>query len=253
MTIEILFLFLAGITAGLVTGLFGGSATLTAVPILVVFAGYHPYVAIGVALAVDVFSSFAALYVYHSHNNVDIKPAIPLFSFAVIGVLIGSIFSVNIPAKGISMLVGIGISFASIRFINNGEVDLRCSFFNRHGHVLAAVWGFVGGLVLGVFGGGGGVVMLLALTLFLGYHTHTAIGTSIFGMILIALGGAAGHYYHMPFTFMAVIVGGLGGILGAIFSSRVANHLPEKWLNRIVAVVLVMLGVGLFLKGLGIY
>lgn len=106
------------------------------------------------------------------------------------------------------------------------------------------------GTIAGVFGAGGGIMILLALIIILDYKTHEAIGTSVFLMIFIALFGGIAHYVNMPFSITSLFIGAGGGIIGAIFASKSANLLNEKILNKLVGLTIITLGVLFLLKNL---
>lgn len=247
--IKIAILLLAGIGAGLVTGFFGGSATLMGVPVLVIFGGYPPYKAVGISLAIDIFSSITAFTVYHRHKKVNMKPAIPLILAAFCGIITGSYFSSLMPGKILSLLIGTGIIITSMKFFRRKKE--KTAILLNYGIIISIIWGLVAGLVLGVVGGGGGVVLLLALTLFLGYPIHEAIGASVFGMTFLALVGASSHYFYVPFSFYSLLVGAIGGILGAYVSAKIANRLSEKKLNFVIGIILSLMGTALLIKGIG--
>lgn len=78
------------------------------------------------------------------------------------------------------------------------------------------------------------------------FETHRAIGTSIFVMFFIAVSGALAHLNYvisMGFHWIFFVYAVVGGIIGALFSSRLANKISEKKLNRMVGIILFVLGV----------
>lgn len=252
---ELILIFLAGIVAGVFTGFSGGSATNIFVPILVIFAGYSPYASVGVALAVDVISCLVAFYVYHKKEKINFKPFLPLLVFSLIGVYFGSFYSHYIPSQGLKILVGIGICFVSLKFFKKKKNPTNRkkktnNLFGKYNILFSALLGLVLGIILGIFGGGGGLLLLLVLTLVLNYKTHEAIEASVLLMIFLALFGTIIHYVYMPFSLTIVLVGCLGGIIGARYSSVLANKLSEEKLNIIVGIFLFILGFALFLSGL---
>ncbi|MGM5482304.1 MAG: sulfite exporter TauE/SafE family protein [Nanobdellota archaeon] len=251
MLIEIILLIVAGIGAGLVTGLFGGSATLVVVPILVVFLNYHPYKAIGLALSIDIFSSVTAYMVYKIKNKFHIKPILPLIIAILIGIIAGSTISINIPSNALAILAGAGILIAGMRFTLPCPNCLkRLSISSKKRKWLSIIWGLVNGIILGVVGGGGGLMLLMTLTIILQYPTHKAVGISVLGMAFIALAGAINHYILMPFSMTGLIVGSVGGIIGAYFTSKIANNLSEKRLNFVIGPTLTILAIVLLIKAL---
>jgi hypothetical protein len=247
---DILLLLVAGLGAGIVTGVFGGSNTLVTVPLLVIFGGYHPFVAVGIGLASDVFTSAVGYFVYRRNKHVEIGPALPLLAMALAGVALGTVVSTTIPAGDITLLAGMGNVLAGIIFIQGRKGMKELRTWKRT--PLSAILGFVAGFVLGTWGAGGGVAILLVLTLVLGYPAHKAVGTSLFIMTFAALFGGAGHYALMPFDTFALAVCAAGSIAGAFVSSVVANRMSEARFRVLVGACIVVSGAALFVKALSL-
>ena len=250
---EIIVLLLAGIGAGIVTGLVGASAVVIAAPLLIISLDYPAYLAIGIALSIDVFASFFATVIYHKHGNLKIKQSLILLIPALIAVVIASYFSKYIPSANLGFIAGLGTLIGGI-LITRKKSDLPevndIIFLKKYKTFSLIVIGLLIGTIAGAFGAGGGVMILLALTLILNYGTHKAIGTSIFLMIFIALFGGISHYVNMPFSLYSLLIAGAGGILGALGASKIANIIEEKTLKIIVGVVIVTLGTLLMLKNI---
>ena len=90
------FIFLciiAGLGAGIVTGLAGLSAAVVITPILVSMGGMDSYDVVAVALASDVLASALSAYTYYRNKNIDIRRGLiilgPAIVFSVIGSYIG--------------------------------------------------------------------------------------------------------------------------------------------------------------------
>lgn len=109
--------------------------------------------------------------------------------------------------------------------------------------ILAMVLGCGIGWVCGFTGSGGGILMLTVFTLVLGYNLKVAVGTSTMIMSLVALTGAVSHVslgaqlFPLP---MAIVVASC--LLGAVVSAKFANRCEIRRLNRIVGIVLILLG-----------
>jgi uncharacterized membrane protein YfcA len=252
--IEIIILLLAGIGAGIVTGLVGASAVMVAAPLLIVFLDYPAYLAIGIALSIDIFASLFATLIYHKNGRIKIKPSLILLISSLVAVLIGSYFSKNIPSDNLGLATGIGIILAGLSIMikkkRNISTKKQIPFFEKYKTLSLILVGLLIGTIAGVFGAGGGIMILLALVIILDYKTHEAIGTSVFLMIFIALFGGIAHYVNMPFSITSLSIGAGGGIIGAIFASKFANLLDEKILNKLVGFTIITLGVLLVLKNL---
>ncbi|MFT4249742.1 MAG: sulfite exporter TauE/SafE family protein [Candidatus Woesearchaeota archaeon] len=240
---EFITLLIAGLGAGIITGLLSASAVIFAAPIMIVFLGVPPYQAIGIALALDVFASTTATQIYKKNKNTNLKDAKTLLLTAIVFVIIGSFLSVNIPPSSLGWLLGLGVIISGIAIYARRNNIPRLHNTKPAYEVLA---GILIGLIAGVFGGGGGLTILFALVFLLKYRIHEAIGTSVLIMIFVAFFGAVTHYLYQPFNLAYLLIASTGGVIGAYYSSIIANHLDEKLLIKIVGSILVLLGIILF-------
>jgi hypothetical protein len=249
---EIIILFLAGIGAGVVTGLAGASAVIVAAPILIIFLDYPAYLAIGISLSIDVFASLFAAIVYQRHGKIKIRSSLILLVSALLTVLAGSYFSIKISSDNLSLATAIGIIltgyFIMIKKDNATLTTKHLPFFDKYKTLSLILVGLLIGTIAGVFGAGGGIMILFSLVMILDYKIHAAIGTSVFLMIFIALFGGIAHYITMPFSILSLALGSLGGIIGAIFTSKFANSLNEDSLNKLVSFAIITLGILLVIK-----
>jgi len=252
---EIFILLLAGLGAGLVTGFIGASAVLIAAPLMIVFLGYDAFTAVGISLAIDIFASAITAYIFYKHDNLNIKPAIIILVFAVIGAYVGSYFSASFPTGLLSKVIGFFTMLTGLNIMKNGlrlKIKPIERALKKNGPLFKAfllmLAGIIVGLIAGIFGSGGGVSLLLILVFILGYRIHPAIGTSVFIMTFIAISGTIGHIQYGSFLVYPFIIAAIGGIFGAAFSAKVSNLTFELKLQKIVGFTFFVLGLFLFLK-----
>lgn len=113
-----------------------------------------------------------------------------------------------------------------------------------HWLVLAAI-GLAGGVASGVFGIGGGVVIVPALVYGIGFTQQRATGTSLAVLLPpIGLAAAIEYYRHGNVDLGAALVIAPTMFLGAWLGAWIANRAWEGWLR---------LAFGLFLCLLGLY
>jgi len=110
-----------------------------------------------------------------------------------------------------------------------------------------AVIGAAAGVVAGVFGVGGGVVVVPGLVLWLGISQREASGTSIATIVassaaaLIAFGVSGDvDWDAAPLIFA-------GAAVGALIGARIATRAPERVLTAVFALVLFVAGVRMLL------
>ena len=83
--------------------------------------------------------------------------------------------------------------------------------------------------------------MLMVLTMVMGMDTKLAVGTSSMVMTLVALTGAVSHVaMGASMELLPAIVITVTCTIAAIVSSKFANSVEEKTLNRVAGVVLVV-------------
>jgi len=247
-----------GICAGAITGLAGASAVVVTAPLLIIFLNMDVYLAIGLSLATDVVAALVATKVYHKYKNISLMPAIPLILFSFIGITLGSYLSTYITSIHLSFLNGLATLVLGILILTKkGNLkEVNINFLGNIGKtakrkiVLLAIFGFIIGLVSGMFGSGGGIMLLIVLIFVLGYSVHLAVGTSVLIMVFLAFFGAVSHYYYQPFSVVVLIISCVGAFIGAIYSSKIANLLSEKKLKIIVGIIFLILGSGLALKAI---
>jgi uncharacterized membrane protein YfcA len=107
---------------------------------------------------------------------------------------------------------------------------------------LAAI-GLVAGVLAGLLGVGGGVVLVPALVLMLGFDQHVAQGTSLVVIVPAALAGSTVNYRRGRFRLLDAALLVAGGLAGAAIGSSLALGLQDASLRRLFAVLLVAFGV----------
>ena len=204
--------FLAGIGAGLGTGFAGMSAAAVISPMLITFLGMNPYMAVGIALASDVFASAVSAYTYGKHKNLDIK-------------------------NGLVMII---VRPVMTTKSSMDLVDAKKRFLQ------SVLCGSVVGFICGFVGAGGGMMMLLLLTSVLGYELKTAVGTSVFIMTFTALTGSLSHFAigGRP-DMLSLLFCVLSTFLWARVAAKFANKASAIVLNRATGAVLTVLGLAI--------
>ena len=107
--------------------------------------------------------------------------------------------------------------------------------------------GVVVGAVSGVVGIGGGILFVPALVWLFGMDQHKAQGTSL-GALLAPVGLLAFmEYYRNGNADLRVgLLLAAGFLVGGYFGAVGAQHIPDLWLRRIFAVMLVVIGGRMF-------
>jgi hypothetical protein len=112
--------------------------------------------------------------------------------------------------------------------------------------------GLGAGVLSGLFGVGGGVLIVPALVYLRGMTSHAAVGTSL-GALLLPVGilGAMAYYRSGNLDLRASLLIAVGLFLGAWFGARVALSLSAVHLTRAFAVFLALVAVRMWVGTLG--
>ena len=114
-------------------------------------------------------------------------------------------------------------------------------------YLMAALIGLAGGVSSGLFGVGGGIVMVPAMVYLLNMNIKTAIGTSLIVIIPTALTGAVKHHqlgnidWRMAASLVPLAI--LGGFLGAALT----KSLPADTLKKLFGGFMILAGCRLLL------
>lgn len=241
---SIIVLLFAGTLGGIMTGLISASTVTFMAGLLIIFLNFSAYDAIGLSLLTDVSASLASSYVYKRSANINVRGAILIGIIAAIFAFIGSIIARLIPDLALGDGLGIVILITGMAFLRNpmNRKDTWVLNYFKERRLLASILiGVFVGLFCGIFGVGGGVTILVALVFILGYPIKKAIGTSVLIMAFIAFFGGIGHYIHRPFPWIELLIASIGGIIGAIVSSKYANKISEEKMFKISGVILIII------------
>ena len=113
--------------------------------------------------------------------------------------------------------------------------------------VALALIGLAAGLLAGLLGVGGGILMVPAMVLLLGFDQHVAQGTSLLVIIPAALTGSYTHYRNGHVVLREAMILAIGGIIGAAVGALFALSIPEDLLQRMFAGLLLVVGLRMLL------
>ncbi|MFR7589900.1 MAG: sulfite exporter TauE/SafE family protein [Longibaculum sp.] len=239
----------AGMGAGIGTGLAGLSAAAVISPMLITFLGFDPYEAVGISLASDVLASAISAYTYGKHKNLDVKNGLVMLASVLVFTLVGSYIASLVPSGtmgnfSVFMTLLLGIKFIVRPVMTTKEAQEEKT--QKQKVIQSLLCGVLIGFICGFIGAGGGMMLLLILTSVLQYELKTAVGTSVFIMAFTAFTGACSHFAlgGMP-NLEALIVCIIATLVGARIAALFANKAEPKKLNQATGVVLTILGLAM--------
>jgi uncharacterized membrane protein YfcA len=91
--------------------------------------------------------------------------------------------------------------------------------------------GLVSGVLAGVFGVGGGVILVPLQIVLLGEEIKGAVVTSLGVIVLTSVWGTLTNFLTGNILFGPAVLLGIGGVVGITISSKLLVKLPEKWVE----------------------
>ncbi len=239
----------AGIGAGIGTGFAGLSAAAFIAPLLIGIVGVPAYQATGIGLASDVLASAVSAWTYHKAGNIDWKNGRSLLAMVLIGTAAGSLIAQFISNGTMGFLSIAGSFFLGgqqlWQVLRGKEKTAALPFpdtpsWRRAERVVCGLWI---GFICGFMGTGGGMMMLLVLTLVMGYELKMAVGTSVLIMTFTALFGSTMHFALKGVPDVRILaVCALTTLAAAGVSARIANRMRPIAAKAVVGVLLTGMG-----------
>ncbi|MFA5237603.1 MAG: sulfite exporter TauE/SafE family protein [Methanoregula sp.] len=188
-----LILAITGSVIGVASGFFGLGGGFLMIPVqywLLTSMGVDPTLALriafGTSLAVILPTALSSTWGHHCRGCVLLRPLAMMVIPGIIGSFAGAAIAAHAPGRLMAVLFGVLLFLAAVRMffhIPAGKEPAPCST----GVYLP--WGFAFGLVSGLFGIGGGIVMVPVMTTVLGIPLRQAIGTSTAFMLFSSASG----------------------------------------------------------------
>lgn len=252
-----LVLYLLAIVIGVITGgitsLIGASGVMIIVPILTMLFKASVHTAIGTSLFVDVIASLTVSYSYYKNGNIELKSGIWIALTSIIGAQLGASFASKMGEGNLSSSFGVVLVIAGLSMVRRSYKEKKDSsdtlskvinFKKEWQKILAAlVIGLGIGILSGIFGAGGGVMILLALIVLMAFPLHKAIGTSTLIMAITALSSTVGYGVRGNIDFVLGSLLSVGAVFGGIIGSRYANKVNEKTLQKVVGICFMAMGI----------
>ena len=106
--------------------------------------------------------------------------------------------------------------------------------------------GIAAGMLSGLVGVGGGIVIVPALVLILGFSQKMAMGTSL-GILLLPVGilGVFQYYKQGYVDVRVVLIISFAFLFGSYFGSKIALSLPQETIKKVFAVFMIIIAIKL--------
>jgi uncharacterized membrane protein YfcA len=267
---ELIVFFLIGLisaTFGSILGLGGG---VFIVPALLFYDAYSeltitPILAVGTSLVIIVITALSSTLSYLKQKKVDVKAGFTFFIGSIPGLYTGTYVLHLINPSWFSLLFGcLLLFFAILMFLRKepkGEPKIRWTIKRtveyegktiEYGYSIGIgiLTAFFVGFLSGLFGIGGGILMVMVLVMLFRFPPHMATATSMFIMIFNSLILSATNVMIGNVEWWVVLMIAPGAWIGGKFGANIAKKMKSSQLMLAFRLVLIVLGVQMIYESL---
>ncbi|MGH8927693.1 MAG: sulfite exporter TauE/SafE family protein [Acidimicrobiia bacterium] len=225
-----------GVATGVMAGLLGVGGGIIMVPALVAL-GYNRHQATATSLAAILLVAVAGAVPFAIAGDVAVSTGVALGGGGLLGSTIGAHWMNRMSGVNLARIFGVVLLIAGLRLAIGGGVSGPGS--QLHPLLTVAIEllvGVVAGVLSGLAGIGGGVVLVPAMVLLLGFDQHSAEGTSLLAILFTAAAGTRVNIKHHHVDWRAMVILGAAGAVLAPLSAGLAQRIPAETLGRLFGV-----------------
>ncbi len=240
----VLFLGAFSVFVGLLIGCVGIGGVLL-VPFLIYAIGMDIHFAISVAMFGYIFVGTISAILYARHGSIQWSMALWMIAGAMPAAFLGAFLASVIPAIGLELLVSVLVFLAGINALRRKKASIVER--NISNPLALLVIGAITGVGSALTGTGGPLVVVPILVS-LNVAAHTAIGLSQAVQMPLATLATIGNF---SYGNVDMFIGGIvacGLVFGGAGGSKLAHLIPPATMSRIVAWILVLVGLFLLFK-----
>ncbi|QDS88073.1 Sulfite exporter TauE/SafE [Rosistilla ulvae] len=264
---------LFGTIVGFALGLTGGGGGIFAVPLLVYGLAFSPREAVGISLAAVGGTALFGAIPRLVRGEVELRTGLLFAVAGMLGAPIGSYLSTLVPANVLLVMFALLMFVVAQRMWSKAgnpslpsgvcptedepgpdrsacqrDADGKLRLTSRCARLLVGV-GLMTGVLSGMFGVGGGFVIVPALVIFSGMAIHQAVGTSLFVIVLVSISGVASHIANGNELSLATTLQFMaGGFVGMWIGGIVAKRLKGPTLQKTFSIAVVLVAVFVIFK-----
>lgn len=257
---------------GALVGLGGGAilvpATLYIGTTLGMIPDLTPQKVVGLSVIMMIATGLASTLSYMKSKLVDYKSGLIFFIGSTPGTILGAYINKGIDLPSFNLYFGILLIILAIIllirdylkpidwFVNRGMKqtfsDLKDDKEYVYGYPIwfAILLTFLIGMASGLFGIGGGSMIVPAMIILFAFPPHVAVATSMFMVFLSSIINSASHIYlgHVPWLYTLPVVP--GAYIGAKLGAAVNKKINSNTLVFALRIILLLLGIRSIYEGL---
>ncbi|MEO0456125.1 MAG: sulfite exporter TauE/SafE family protein [Cyanobacteria bacterium P01_A01_bin.114] len=249
--IQIAILAVGGLSSGILAGFLGIGGGVLLVPLLVQL-GFEPIQAAATSsLAILITATTGSVQNWRM-GYLAPQRVVLLGAPALVTALIGTQVADKLPsyvllaAFGVLLLSNLYLVGLKKRVVAERSQTPLSPPAQLNPLAARLITGGIAGFMAGLFGVGGGVILVPLQILLLNESIKAAVRTSLGVIVITAIAACVGHAVNQNVMWMAGLMLGLGGLVGVQISTRFLPKLPDQTVSRLFRTMLCLLAIYIF-------
>lgn len=106
--------------------------------------------------------------------------------------------------------------------------------------IKSSIIGFISGFINGLFGSGGGTIVVPGLVFLLGLTQHKAHATALMIILPLSILSSVIYFNNHLIDFPITLKVSIGAILGSYIGAKTLNKVPDKLLRKIFGMFMII-------------
>lgn len=246
-----LVLLALGLGAGVFSGLFGIGGGIVIVPALTLLLAFDTKTAVATSLAALLLPvGIFAVLEYRRKGLLDIRASAWVAFGLVLTTIIGAEITLALPAALFKQAYGVFVIIMGLRFLGVFNRGKPAAPIRDDADTSGTPWwglfamGLAAGVLSGMFGIGGGIVIVPALVGFFGFPHKRAVGSSLGALLLpVGLLGVLRYAAAGTLDVLDAAPVAIGLAVGALGGARIAIGLSAAHMKQLYGAFLVVVGI----------
>lgn len=267
--VEIVILAALGFFAGIFGTLIGIGGGVIFVPTFLLLFHFTPQQAVGTSLTAVFFNTLSGSLSYLYQKRVDLRAGWKFALATLPGALVGAWLARYLTSLILALVFGFLLIGVAIFIFLRAEPHKRDESGDRYTRTLIDFQGevfkyspkegrgiavsFVVGIISSLLGIGGGIIHVPMLIFLLGFPIHIATATSHFVLAISTFFGSGSHLLLGNVLILPAIIAAAFAIPGAQIGARLSRKVRGKLIAYLLAIALLLAGLRLLFKSLGIF
>jgi uncharacterized membrane protein YfcA len=233
---------LVGVTAGVLSGMFGVGGGIVMTPGLQLGLGLAPITALATPLPVILPTALTGAWRYRKSGEVDVHAALWMVLTGLPASALGAELTALVDTHLLLVITAALLCWQALTvLLGRAPDDPRSG--GRGSPVAFAAIGFAAGFVSGLLGIGGGIVMVPLMVGWLAMPLKRALGTSLAAIVVLVVPGTIVHSIHGNVDWGLFLTLSLGAVPGARIGAGLALGTAERTLRRLVGSFLLVVAI----------